>query len=561
MERLFLQLCFILNLAACGGGGGESATAPPPATTTNNSTPSTNTQPAEEDKRAWFQDYFWEEYLTFDNGRSEWVSVTFTQGEFVPSSDLPSNNKYKTVDYNFLQIIAKGVHYGHAQGTQNPEQAEPGVWSVSFNNFFHETDINRDGFKDFLAVVYFDGSRSNAPQQKLIAMLNDGEGHFYLEPSIFGDYDFPCMGQGSHEAVDDPLRACGNHLGHQRTVFADFNNDGVDDVYQTSKLILSNNGILYDVSQDNLPDVFFNENDVWTHGITSGDFDGDGNLDIFVPAQSHNWMILENDGRGVFTDRTVGVPRQQCAPGCFDGMIWATAATAGDLNNDGFDEIIVGWYNPDQSTEHTIGAPSVPNSAGAVYINRGPNVRPEDQFDTIVTLPESFYGANGNANDMDIIDFDGDGYKDIILASTRHDPYYKGRAIQFFRTVVNGNEITFEDVTEVYNPRVNMYASGSKIDSMWWNGEGQLRIVDFDGDGDLDIVDSNRETYVLINQDYNYFEMLDSNQFPRVAGNGKEFSDFYPIDVDNNANYDFVTYSRRETSDTRINDFYILLSK
>lgn len=560
MERLFLQLCIIFNLAACGGGGGESASAPPAPSPTTTTSQQTVSQPVEEDKRAYFQDYMYDEYLTFDNGRTEYVSILFTQGEFVESSKLPSNSKYKTVDYSFFKTVVEGVHYGHSSNSDNPEQATAGPWTVTFNNFFHATDINNDGHDDFFAEVYFDGSRSNAPQQKLIAMLNDGEGHFYLEPSVFENYDFPCMGQGSHEFVDDASRDCGNHLGHQRMIFADFNGDGNDDVYQTSKLILSNNATMYDVSKENLPPVFFEQdNDVWLHGLAAGDFDGDNDLDIFLPAQTHRWMILENDSTGFFTERTNGVPTVQCAVECKD-MLWATAAAAGDLNNDGFDEIITGWYNPYEATEETVGAPTVANSIGAVYINRGPDGRPEDQFDTIVTLPEGFYGANSNVNDIVVLDFDGDGFKDIVLALTRHNPYYDGRVLQFLRTVVNGNEITFEDVTEDYNPNANKYAEGSIIDPNWWNGEGRLRVVDVDNDGDLDIVDSSRESYVLINQDYRYFEMY--NNFPRVSGN--RFSELYPIDTNGDGMYDFVSYNRNTSESnntTTVNDFYILLRK
>ena len=54
------------------------------------------------------------------------------------------------------------------------------------------------------------------------------------------------------------------------------------------------------------------------------------------------------------------------------------------------------------------------NSAGAVFWNDGQNdwsVRPWSE------LPNNYYGSNGNANDMEVIDFNNDGLLDIVLAS------------------------------------------------------------------------------------------------------------------------------------------------
>jgi hypothetical protein len=568
MDKLFLQLCLLFSITGCGGGGGDSVESVPPQSAPVQTTPPTSTSTTtptqtvqEVDERVWFNDYVYSDYLDFGDGDLKFTEVTLRVGDYIPSSELPENSKFKTVDYNFLEITVDGVHKGfYEEG--NPEMSEQGVWSVTFNNFFHATDINNDGHQDFFAAVYFIGARSDTPEERLIAMINDGNGHFNLDLSVFEDYDLPCIGGGGPNDIFlfnniDPQRECGHTIGHQRMHFADFNNDGNDDMFQTSKLFLSNNGVMYDMSLENLPEFLFEAgNAPWSHDVTTGDFNGDGNIDVFMPLQTHAWTILENDGTGKFTSRTKGLPVQQCSQECTE-MIWATSTAAGDFNGDGYDEIVVGWYNPYLSSEETVGAPSVENSVGAVYMNAGPDVRPEDQFQTIITLPANFYGANGNVNDMEIIDFDEDGVDDIIIATTKHEPYYEGRAIQFLRTVVNGNEITFEDVTEQYNPDVDKYANGSRIDSAWWNGEGRLRVVDVDWDGDLDIVDSNRESYVLTMEQDGTFKMHDD--FARPKGNN--FAEFYPIDVNGDGMYDFVSHEFTETTTTYTSHFFINLAK
>ena len=61
---------------------------------------------------------------------------------------------------------------------------------------------------------------------------------------------------------------------------------------------------------------------------------------------------------------------------------------------------------------------------------------------------------------MEAFDFDGDGYTDIVLASTIHDPYYQSRVIQFFRNIDGEN---FIDVTEEKNPSYSKYTDGNPL--------------------------------------------------------------------------------------------------
>ena len=70
--------------------------------------------------------------------------------------------------------------------------------------------------------------------------------------------------------------------------------------------------------------------------------------------------------------------------------------------------------------------------------------------------------------------------------------------IQFF---VNNGDGTFGDVTSTYNTNTK-YANG--LNNGYWNGDGQLHIIHFDADGDLDIVDSVRGSYVLLNEGGHY---------------------------------------------------------
>ena len=107
-------------------------------------------------------------------------------------------------------------------------------------------------------------------------------------------------------------------------------------------------------------------------------------------------------------------------------QLWPTTTTIGDFDNDGFGDIALGWFNPEIS--HLYGFSE--HSSGVVYLNNGQNDWTAREY---IELPANYFGSNGNANDMEAFDFNSDGYLDIVMASTIHEPYYESRVIQFFK--------------------------------------------------------------------------------------------------------------------------------
>jgi hypothetical protein len=533
-----IYLIIILPIIwACSGGGNKMS--PPPVI-------QMVTSQEETDKRY--------EFNEFSNVMvSPWGEVEFTYSlsAYSPSKDFPSNEKYKIEDYGFLQVKTKGTHPG--DDANKDEISPPGPWIP--NGQWFEANLNGDDFTDLIYVGNSIGTREFVPEDLMITFINDGQGHFRIAPEIFASQAFPCVNGGANwlsTENNDPYKECGNQADYTNgKIVADFNGDGLSDYYDTSILYLTNeDGQLINSSQTNLPSMFFEKahGHIFVHDATYGDLDGDGDLDIFVPISDYTeqgfkfggdpdecsgcteqipYTALINDGNGNFTanhniplyDYWVEYEQKNGYPVT---QLWPTTTTIGDFDNDGFGDIALGWFNPEVA--HLYGFNE--NSAGVIYLNNGQNDWTQRGF---IQLPSNYFGSNGNANDMEAFDFNSDGYLDIIMASTIHDPYYESRVVQFFQ---NNLGVSFSDVTEIVNPSYLQYANGNPF-SNYWIGQGKLHILDYDHDGDMDIVDSTTRTYALINNNgifewYEDFVDVDEDKI------------LWPIEIDNDFHYDFI---------------------
>ena len=503
---------------------------------------------------------------------SPWGEVEFTYSisGYSPSKDFPSNEKYKIEDYGFLQVITKGTHPG--DDANKDEISPPGPWTS--NGQWFEANLNNDDFTDLIYVGNNVGTREFVPEDLMITFINDGQGHFKIAPELFTSQTFPCVNGGANwlsTENNDPKKECGNQADYTNgKIVADFNGDGLSDYYDTSILYLSNeDGQLINSSQTNLPSMFFEKahGHIFVHDATYGDLDGDGDLDIFVPISDYTehgfkfggeadecsgcneqipYTALINDGNGNFTanhniplyDYWVEYEQKYGGP---LSQLWPTTTTIGDFDNDGFGDIAMGWFNPEIS--HLYGFSE--HSSGVIYLNDGQNDWTIREY---IELPANYFGANGNANDMEAFDFNNDGYLDIVMASTIHEPYYESRVVQFFQ---NNLGASFSDVTETVNPSFSKYANGNPY-SNYWVGQGKLHILDYDHDGDMDIIDSTTRTYALINNNgtFEWYENFVDVDEDRIL---------WPIEIDNDFHYDFIGSNVNCGSDSCATNFFQVL--
>lgn len=217
-------------------------------------------------------------------------------------------------------------------------------------------------------------------------------------------------------------------------------------------------------------------------GPAFGDYDGDGDLDIFVPvedlAPGLADRLFENDGRGVFRD--VAAERGVQNPGSL-----SRGAVFCDLDNDGDLDLLSATMPPGQAKQR-----HVPTTLYRNMLRESGTARFED-----VTRAAGLM-RSGNANDQQIggigdtgagvgcADYDRDGDLDVFWKNADGDIENA-----LFR---NEGGWRFIDVTATAGVAVQ-----SKLKES--NAQGSPNWIDFDQDGWVDLLITNeRDSKILL---------------------------------------------------------------
>jgi len=187
-----------------------------------------------------------------------------------------------------------------------------------------------------------------------------------------------------------------------------------------------------------------------------------------------------------------------------------------DFNGDGLADIVMLW-NDDEFN------PNPPKPEIALS-----NSLLEIKDWEIRVLPEGFFGSGlTKFNYAKAADIDSDEDLDIVIGTTRANPYYIGRYIQI---LINDGEGNFSDESLTRLPNqdrsVNFEDPNETYECKTY-GEGPLFIRDFEGDGDLDIFDqtaSNSPTQcpgitIFLNDGEGKFQKDVITQIAWVSGN------------------------------------------
>ena len=263
---------------------------------------------------------------------------------------------------------------------------------------------------------------------------NDGDLDLYVSSYNYGSRLYRNDGGGVFSSPWASNTPPNDHYDGTGVAWGDYDNDGDLDLYlgqangQPNRLFRNDGSDTFTDVTNGLP--LGDAGD--TYGVAWGDYDKDGDIDLYIANLGTANKLLRNDGVSGFTDVTSGTPLGDAGSGC--GVAWA------DYDNDGdLDLYLSNFFN----------------EANKLFRNDGGG-----SFTDVTTSP---LNDAGNGLGIDWGDYDNDGDLDLYLVNCNG-------ANKLFR---NNGGSSFTDVTSA-----PMNDAGFGYGCMWG---------DYDNDGDIDL--------------------------------------------------------------------------
>lgn len=304
---------------------------------------------------------------------------------------------------------------------------EAGLRHEGMNKHFKFADFDNDGYLDLFVV--------NGKQN--ILYQNSGEGTFsdITKKSGINETD-----------------------GGNKSLFFDYDHDGDLDLYiardNLNRLYRNNmDGTFTELAEDaNLAG-----GNVATADAQFGDFDDDGDIDLFITNSDASNKLYSNQRQGVFRDIT-----DESGMNSEGG---ATALSVGDFNNDGFLDLFVAFNEPEKYK---------------LYSNLGNGTfETDNRSDDITKNLEDV-----QVSDATFMDFDNDGYLDIFVAGTVESDaknaaflFHNDKTGKFYVT----ENILPEDLKTGKKILTFDYNADGDLDAIVSTPEGSVRFLRNDG--------------------------------------------------------------------------------
>jgi hypothetical protein len=384
-------------------------------------------------------------------------------------------------------------------------------------------DVNGDGFADVIsgaygyssltgrAYIYFGGSSMNstadvsftgetlsANMGRAVSSAGDIDGDGYSDVLI-GSPGYSSAtgrayifkgGASMNNAADVVFNGqnASDDFGISVSEAGDINGDGKSDVVIGAQ-DFATIGRVYvfkgGTNMDNIPDKYLNgeaAGDNYGNSVsTAGDINGDGYSDFVVGAELNDANGSASGRAYLYMNVMTGTDTEDLTIDGEDTLDYFgySVSSAGDVNGDGFDDVIVGARVNDQNG----------SSAGKAYIYFGGlNIDyVADVSMTGVAAGDQFGYSVAGAGDVN-----GDGYDDVIVGAPFNDAVNNGagRAYVFYGGAVMNNS-------------ADVILSGIAMDDNF--GVNVARAGDVNGDGYSDVLVSTPSPFTMSGRGYIYF--------------------------------------------------------
>lgn len=299
-------------------------------------------------------------------------------------------------------------------------------------------DINGDGFLDLIGTsLHFPLENKSIP---VFALINDRQGGF--KTSSIG--------------------VVGSTVHAREFVVADFNRDGIDDIFiadhgydvapfpgYKNTLLLGKADGGFTNATSRLPNI-----KDFSHSATAADIDGDGDLDLFVGningGKSGPYILL-NNGSAKFTKASL-LPAEIA-----NRSSTYTTSLFVDIDRDGDMDLFLGG-------DGVSSAMLMNNGKGRFSLSKQ-------------KVPDSAFGAKNTISlDVQTFDFDQNGRDELLVVGTKAKPFYQMASLQVLSPV--GKDGRMVDTTKIH--------FDSQPDLKGW--VSKIHFIDLNHDGHLDMV-------------------------------------------------------------------------
>lgn len=345
--------------------------------------------------------------------------------------------------------------------------------SGPYKHYLFNNEMGR--FKDVTAEVGINhsGKESSAV---FADYNNDGFLDLYITREG-GDILYQNAEKGVFKDVTSDAKI-GSKTGGNKAVFFDLDHDGDLDLFETgstSNLVFRNNGD--GTFQERATEMGLSAAGANSQAATFGDLDDDGDIDLFVANEKASNTLYSNQRQGIYADVT--------EKSGLKSKGGSSAVAVGDYNNDGFLDLFIG---------------SVDGENSELFLNKG-----NGSYEPLKNSRKMFAALKQvKVNDARFLDFDNDGFLDILVAG--ESSAKGGRGLFLF-----------------HNDAVGVFTDVSKLLPEEPKSGRQIALFDYNDDGDLDIAiaGANGGVFLLRNDGGNINHFVNMKLVGLRAGSAK----------------------------------------